>query len=245
MEPRVLSWFSCGDASAVAARIAVEQYQGVEVLYCDTLAYEHPDNIRFLHDVERWVGQPIQVLKNPDYRDIYDVFEKTRYLVGPKGALCTTELKKVVRKRYQRVDDLHIFGYTVDEGVRIVRFHQENPEINARFPLFEQGLTKDDCHRIVREAGIQLPMMYRLGYKNNNCIGCVKGGMGYWNKVRRDFPDIFQKMARQERDLNVAILSKQVRGVRVRVFLDELDPLAGRLEDEPDIECGVLCTTGA
>ena len=78
MEPRVLSWFSCGDASAVAARIAVEQYQGVEVLYCDTLAYEHPDNIRFLHDVERWVGQNIQVLKNPNYRDIYDVFEKTR-----------------------------------------------------------------------------------------------------------------------------------------------------------------------
>ena len=32
--------------------------------------------------------------------------------------------------------------------------------------------------------------MYDLGYPNNNCIGCIKGGMGYWNRIRKDFPDI-------------------------------------------------------
>ncbi len=37
--------------------------------------------------------------------------------------------------------------------------------------------------------------MYDLGYPNNNCIGCVKGGMGYWNKIRKDFPEVFQKRA--------------------------------------------------
>lgn len=31
--------------------------------------------------------------------------------------------------------------------------------------------------------------MYDLGYANNNCIGCVKGGIGYWNKIRIDFPE--------------------------------------------------------
>jgi PP-loop superfamily ATP-utilizing enzyme len=40
---RVLVWFSCGAASAVAAKLAVEKYgDQCEVLYCDTLAYEHP-----------------------------------------------------------------------------------------------------------------------------------------------------------------------------------------------------------
>ena len=25
--------------------------------------------------------------------------------------------------------------------------------------------------------GIEIPVMYRLGYNNNNCVGCVKGGI--------------------------------------------------------------------
>ena len=52
--------------------------------------------------------------------------------------------------------------------------------------------------RIISEAGIELPAMYRLGYSNNNCVGCVKGGMGYWNKIRKDFPDIFQRTVELE-----------------------------------------------
>ena len=200
--PRVLSWFSCGDASAVAAKLAVEKYGDVcEVLYCDTFAYEHPDNVRFFRDVECWIGKDIKVLRSYDYKDIYDVFEQTKYLVGIGGARCTTELKKNVRKAYQRVDDIHIFGFTVEEQNRVDRFHRENPELVAEFPLVNSGITKADCHRIIRDAGIDIPAMYRLGYKNNNCIGCVKGGSGYWNKIRKDFPEIFEKMAKTERKL--------------------------------------------
>ncbi len=73
---RVLSWFSCGDASAVAAKLAVEKYQdNCEVLYCDTFAYEHPDNRRFLDDIQSWIGKEIKILRSEEYRDIYDVFE--------------------------------------------------------------------------------------------------------------------------------------------------------------------------
>jgi hypothetical protein len=244
---RTLSWFSCGDASAVAAKLTVDKYGDMaEVLYCNTFAYEHPDNRRFFDDVARWLQRDIKILTSKEYNDIYDVFERTRWLIGNKGARCTTELKKNVRKAYQTVDDMHVFGFTADEQHRVDRFHKENPELFAEFPLIEAGLTKQDCHRIVREAGIETPMMYRLGYKNNNCIGCVKGGKGYWNKIRRDFPEMFDKMARTERSLNAAICKNQgvTDGVRwrQRVFLDELPPDAGRYEAEPDIECGVLCT---
>lgn len=34
--------------------------------------------------------------------------------------------------------------------------------------------------------------MYRLGYDNANCIGCVKGGEGYWRAIREDFPEQFE-----------------------------------------------------
>ena len=241
---RVLCWFSCGDASAAASKLAVEKYgDRCEVLYCDTSRSEHIDNMRFLRDVEAWLGVPIKILRNPEYLDIYEVFQKTRYLVGPKGARCTTELKKGVRKRYQRVDDLHIFGFTVEEGARISRFKFENPELLAEFPLFVEGIDKRSCHRMVREAGIELPMMYRLGYKNNNCIGCVKGAAGYWNKIRKDFPEVFWRMAGIERQLDVAINARRVGKERVRIFLDELPEKMGRYKDEGDIECGVLCSS--
>jgi hypothetical protein len=243
---RVLAWFSCGDASAVAAKLAIDIYgDACEVLYCDTFAYEHPDNLRFFMDVERWLGRSIKVLKSPDYADIYDVFHRTKWLVGVGGARCTTELKKNVRTAYQRPDDIHVFGFTADEQHRVDRFHKQNPDLTARFPLIEAGIKKAQCHTMIREAGIELPAMYRLGYTNNNCIGCVKGQSGYWNKIRRDFPEVFAKMAQTERQLNAAICKRE--GVtdgkrwRERVFLDELPPTAGRYEAEPDVECGVLC----
>lgn len=243
---RVLAWFSCGDASAVAAKLAVQKHgDRCEVIYCDTAKYEHPDNARFMQDVSAWLGVPIKVLRSLEYEDIYDVFHRTGWLVGPKGARCTTELKKRVRMDYQRPDDLHVFGYTSDEPWRVFQLRQQNPEIYVEFPLIEAGVTKAECHERIRQAGIALPAMYLLGYKNNNCRGCVKGGSGYWNKIRVDFPDVFAKMAATERAIGAAICKVEptIDGVRQRipVYLDELPPDAGRYEDESDIECGVLC----
>jgi 3'-phosphoadenosine 5'-phosphosulfate sulfotransferase (PAPS reductase)/FAD synthetase len=239
---RQLVWFSCGAASAVAAKMVVKKYPDCEVLYCDTLAYEHPDNMRFLRDVEKWIGKPITLLKSEKYKDIYDVFEKTGWLVGVGGARCTTELKKNVRKAYQRIGDLHIFGLTADEEKRIDRFEDQNPELEVEWMLADAEITKNDCYRILQQAGIELPEMYKLGYNNNNCIGCVKGQMGYWNKIRVDFPEHFKKMAELERKMNVALCKSYAGdGKRKRVFLDELDPSAGRDVPMPDIECGVIC----
>jgi len=239
---RHLVWFSCGAASAVAAKMALEKYPDAEVLYCDTLAYEHDDNIRFLRDVESWLGKDIKLLKSEKYSDIYDVFDKTGWLIGVGGARCTTELKKNVRKAYQLEDDVHIFGLTADEEKRIDRFEDQNPELEVEWVLQEAGIVKKDCYRILQQAGIELPAMYKLGYNNNNCIGCIKGQAGYWNKIRFDFPDAFEKMAKQERKMNVAINKTYAGdGKRKRVFLDELDPNAGRNVPMPDIECGVLC----
>jgi len=230
---RYLVWFSCGAASAVAAKLTLAQYPDAEVLYCDTLAYEHPDNVRFLLDCEHWLGKPIKRLRSTEYTDIFDVFNRTGWLVGPHGARCTTELKKKVRQAYSTSTDIHIFGFTAEEGKRIDRFEEQNPELQVRWVLYNAGITKQDCLDKLKAAGIALPEMYRLGYKNNNCIGCVKGGMGYWNKIRRDFPAAFARMAQQERTMGTRIFKD--------VWLDDLPPHAGRYESELEVECGVVC----
>ena len=51
---RILAQFSCGAASAVATKLAIEKYgDAVEIYYCDT-GSEHPDNERFLQSCEVW-----------------------------------------------------------------------------------------------------------------------------------------------------------------------------------------------
>lgn len=242
-EPRVVVWFSCGAASACAAKLAVEKYghERVRVVYCDTLAYEHEDNPRFMRDVAEWIGQPIEVVGSEKYEDIFDVFRRTRYLVGVRGARCTTELKKKVREAYQRPDDIQILGMTADERHRIERFEDGNNGLHLDWILEEAGVSKADCYRLLTDAGIELPMMYRLGYQNNNCIGCVKGQSGYWNKIRRDFPEAFERMAKMEREIGAAINKRYEGDKRIRVFLDELPPDAGKGVPLPDIECGAFC----
>ena len=80
--------------------------------------------------------------------------------------------------------------------------------------------------------------MYSLGFKNNNCIGCVKATSAkYWDMVRRHFPEVFQRRAKQSRDIGVRL----VRYHGVRMFLDELpDPITDKTPEE-DIECGPIC----
>ena len=176
-------------------------------------------------------------LQSDEYRDTWDVWERTRWLVGPSGARCTTELKKRVRHKFQRPDDIQVFGYTAEEVDRAERFRKQNFEVTLETPLIEAGLTKSDCLAMIERAGIEIPAMYRLGYTNNNCIGCVKGGAGYLNKIRRDFPEVFNRMAKLEREIGATIL--KVKGERI--FLDELDPTVGKHQDEPDISCSLLC----
>lgn len=246
---RRVRWFSAGAASAVACAIDVAEH-GIDagpVCYIDT-GSEHPDHPRFLADVAAWLGVEVQVLRSDRYTSVDDVIEKRRYLNGPAGALCTVELKKKVRQAFQRPGDVQVFGYTADptDAARAERFAANNFEVDLCIPLIAAGLTKGNVLAMVERAGIELPVLYRMGYRNNNCLGCVKGGMGYWNKVRVDFPEVFARRAEQERDIGASCISVQIAGdepgstTRAPLFLDELDPAAGNYAGE-DIACSLDC----
>jgi|TARA_R110000744_G_C19274651_1_gene552880 hypothetical protein len=244
---RLISWFSCGAASAVAAKLAIAESkttgEEVVVAYCEVIE-EHPDNARFLKDCEKWFGQKIVILGNDKYkRSIYEVFDKTRYLAGHGGARCTLELKKNVRKKFEMPNDIQVFGYTVEEQNRVDNFIDANNYVDLRVPLIEKGLTKQDCLAMIENAGIELPAMYKLGYKNNNCMGCVKAqSPAYWKKIAIDFPEYFEAMSQQEQRLGVKICKTTIDGVAdVRIPLTELPDRIKPMDDTIDIQCGIFC----
>ncbi len=245
---RRVVWFSCGAASAVAAKLACDAYgDGCEVVYCDTMATEHPDNARFFVDVQRWIGREITKIRSSRYATIDEVFERVRYMSGVKGARCTAELKKLPRLEFERPDDVHLFGYTSDERKRAADFEDQNPALIVEWILIDHGVTKAACHQLLRDAGIAQPAMYGLGFEHNNCIGCVKSSSaGYWNKVRRLFPEVFARRAAQGRLLGwKPVILREERdpetGKRhnVRCSLDDLPPDAEAPDD--DIDCGPVC----
>lgn len=228
----------------MAAKIALSTYPPdiVTLVYQDT-GSEHPDNQRFMRDVEAWLGKKVTILRHPKFKDTWEVWESQRYLADQYGAPCTKFLKKATGREFANTaTDLEVFGYTSEEAGRIERFKNANPEVDMWAPLLDRMINKADCLAFLRDAGIELPAMYRMGYRNNNCIGCVKGGMGYWNKIRKDFPETFARMAELEDRLGASLLRlTNEDGKRVRIQLKDLPPDAGNYEAEPTIECGMLC----
>lgn len=230
---REIAWFSCGAASAVVAKIATNAIP----VYCDTLASEHPDNKRFMTDVARWIGREITIISSSKYSTIEEVADATKYMAGVNGARCTTEMKKLPRREFQEPDDIHMFGFTADEPKRIADFKERNPELHLRFVLADQGITKEDCFEILTEAGIALPVMYGLGFKNNNCLGCFKAtSIKYWRNVKLHFPEVFERRAEQSRRLGVRL----TRFKGERIFIDEI-PSDAPDDEMENISCGPEC----
>ena len=200
------------------------------------MATEHPDNARFFKEVERWIGTKIVVIRSAKYATIDEVFEKRRYMAGVKGALCTTEMKKFPREAFQDLDDIHVFGYTADEARRAARFEEQNPSLSVEWLLIERGISKAQCLGMLFEAHIALPAMYGLGFEHNNCIGCPKSSSsGYWNRVRRLFPDVFDRRVKQSRAIGARLV--KVKGERI--FLDMLP--RDEVDPDDDIDCGPVC----
>ena len=244
---RIVVWFSAGVTSAVAARVAIDRYVGkvpVSVVYCDT-GSEDEDNLRFLRDVEEWLGIDVEIIGSEKYRDTFDVYRKAGYMKNRWGARCTLELKKLPRRLYENLsEDLQVFGYDSGEEKRAVRFTENNPEVHTWFPLIENGTTKAMARGILLARGIAEPRTYKEGFRNANClaVGCIKGAKGYWNHFRKMRPLAFNEMAKLERELEFAINTITKDGERQPVFLDELPPDAGNYRSETGIQCGLFCS---
>lgn len=234
--PIEVAWWSAGGTSAVTCWLAKRRNPKVRIVYIH-IDDAHEDNLRFKSDCEKWYGCEIETIKSKKYDSVSDVIQETGYVNGANGARCTLELKKQVRIDYQNTHNITAqyfgFEFSVKQINRAVRFFDKYHELNPKFILIEEKLNKEECHGIILNQGIALPEMYILGYDNNNCIGCTKGGKGYWNKIRIDFPPVFKQRSIDERVAGHSC----IKGI----FLDELKPNAGRKTKGVLPECGAFC----
>lgn len=236
---KIILWWSGGITSAVACKVALELFgdkNDCRVVMIDTMN-EDSDTYRFKKDCEIWYGKEIESITcissgmntpgytfvdvGKEYGSIQDVWIKHRSLNVATGAICSTKLKRRVREEYQETVsfDHQVFGYEFDkkECNRALSLSKNHPKAKGIYPLLMVGYNKEDCINIVKQAGIEIPRMYKLGFRNNNCFGtgCVQGGIGYWQKMKVDFPDKFDAMADMEHRLT------DMRGEPVTMLKDQ------------------------
>jgi len=269
----IICWWSGGITSAVACKIAIDLFgtDRCRVIMMDT-HNEDEDTYRFKADCEKWYGLPIETISaiGDTYKDIQDTWFRHLSLNVANGAICSYMLKRRVREVWQKSNsyDHQIFGFEFDkkEFNRAKSLLINHPLTRPLFPLLMFGLDKGDCVEIVKKAGIVIPRAYRWGLKNNNCLktGCVQGGIGYWKKIQKEFPDKFDAMALIEHQLTdlkgqpVTMLkdqSNEAKRLRAEdkfgnlVFLKKhsgyphlksIDDMAGK-EVEPLQDCNGFC----
>jgi len=273
---RVIGWLSGGVASAIACKLAIDHYgDAVELVFCDTQA-EHPDTHRFLQDFCRALGRTYKTIKSPRFDNPEQVWRHYKGLNFAHGAPCSTVLKREVRVNFQEIntDFSQVFGFDYEkkEERRAANLLGNYPEINPIFPLIAKQVSREKVFKMLEDMGVKRPVTYDHFF-NNNCIGsfdkienlkngngfgCIQGGIGYWQKVKKLFSWKFDYMASIEHELSnekgepVTICKDQRKATNGnKLFLkphpsfpdiESIDVIKGR-QPVTAFECNGFCST--
>jgi hypothetical protein len=260
-ENPVIAWWSGGIASAVTCFLCILWFgvENVRIVFIDT-HNEDPDTYRFLKDCENWYGCKIETICSKEFSRIQDVWFKFLSLNVSTGAICSTHLKKLVREQFQKENkySYQAFGFDTDEIDRAMSLKLNHPDSKPIFPLIIELIDKKRSFKYLPSGlfAIEPPKAYKLGFLNNNCLqtGCVQGGVGYWQKIKKEMPLIFDYMAWVEHELTklkgepVTMLKDQSKGGGL-VFLKhnpdfphikDISMMKGR-EPKPLFECNGFC----
>lgn len=228
----IVSWFSAGVSSAVATKLCIDKIDKIIYTHIDD---QHEDTMRFVFDCENWFCKKIEILQSP-LKSVENACRSAGFVNSPYGASCTRLLKKRVRKEWElnQTESLtYIWGFDERERERARRVEETMSEYTHIFPLIENHIDKQTAHGMIVKAGIKRPKMYDMGYPNNNCLGCIKGGGGYWNKIKIDFPEVFKKRAEMERLIGGKVFKD--------FYLDEMPEDYGRNLKAIVPDCGLFC----
>jgi hypothetical protein len=200
-------------------------------LFADTNA-EHPDNYRFLYDLQR-AGYDIEFVttgKSPNQLQLEQNTIFTNFL-----APCTRQLKlEPIREFVQTMQrcgylcHMHV-GFTVEDAkptsdkpngrITDTKASWLSNGVIPHFHLVDEQYNRQQVMSELKQRGFIVPMSYALGFPNANCLaegGCVKGGKGYMLKILTHFPEYYAKREETERIIRIRQYKKQrENGVRV------------------------------
>ena len=224
--------FSGGAGSWGAAK-RIAEWHGTDdlvLLFADMLM-EDEDLYRFLEEAAQDVGG--ELIKIAEGRDPWQVFFDRKYLGNTRVDPCSYVLKrKFIRNWLEEnyaPDECEVYlGIDIDEEHRFHRAVSYWEPYTVRAPLIEdEPVFRHDVKAMMKEAGIEEPRLYKMGFPHNNCGGfCIKAGMSHFANLLRHLPDRYAYHEQKEQELR-EYLGKDVAILRDRTG-GEIKPMTMR-----------------
>ena len=141
----------------------------------------------------------MQRLNQPDTRSIPIPVRMANGAPGRRN--CTADFKIKVIGRWLREHGATAknpvsvgIGISLDEIHRANRRHKE-PYEEIEYPLLDLRLRRDECAKIIADAGLPVP-------PKSSCFFCPFKTVGSWRQQRLEEPDLFAKSVHLEKVIN-------------------------------------------
>lgn len=179
-----------------------EYREGDLVIFCDT-GREHPKTYKFINDFEANENIPIIRLKwNNQENPFTELLKKKNYKIIPNRVkrFCTDELKIKTSKRYLRSIGIRKFenfiGFRADESRRVLNRKFKFKNVIDKFPLYEQGITKQMINDYWSKKNYTLEIPSILG----NCTLCFMKGKNAIISILASYPELADEWIKDEEE---------------------------------------------
>ena len=186
---------SGGKDSAALAVYMRGKVAGMEYAFCDT-GKELPETYEYLAKLEAYLGQPIARL-NDDRGFDHWLQVYGNYLPSTRMRWCTRQLKLKPFEKFVGDDPVVSYvGIRADENRE--GYVSTKPNIKARFPFKEDGITKADVFRMLEESGLGIPAYYEWRSRSG-CYFCFFQQQEEWLGLKERHPDLYEKAKAYEK----------------------------------------------
>ena len=174
--------------------LLLEQGVPVDKVVCFECEWDFPQMDKHLKLVEDKTG--LQIVRVRYYRHFNEQlatygWPKTNY------AWCSSAKKDTCLKyiRYIKGDKTEYIGFSSDEVKRTQTGYMLNRKWPVKFPLIEAGMGEADSLRYCKSLGYNWDGLYDV-FDRVSCFCCPKGGKSKREKVRQNYPTLWQEWLR-------------------------------------------------
>ncbi len=189
-------------------------------------------------------------------KDVWDVYEERNFLGNNRVDVCSIVLKREaaerwIRSRFFPEEVVLYLGFDATERARQERAKARWLPYRVENPLVEEppeGDPKEAAKALCRDAGMEVPLLYRLGFAHGNCSAfCCRAGKSHFVHLLRTMPERYRYFEEREERLRArigdyTILREQRDGVRLRISLRQLRERVERVEAADRAEAAVDAT---
>ncbi len=185
----ILSLSGGKDSTALAIYLR-DRIPELEYVFCDT-GKELPETYEYIDRLEVYLGRKvIRLNSDRDFDHYLQIYNNV--LPDARTRWCTRKLKIEPFERYVGDDPCYNYiGIRADEPQR-KGYISTKPNIIARYPFVEDGITKEDVLRILQESGLGLPAYYEWRSRSG-CYFCFFQQRIEWIGLLENHPGLYQQ----------------------------------------------------